>query len=439
MNIRPRSSLPATAFPASTGTSLVRQADAGFILQLLFAFGLAFLTPAFVRQLAFDPVTFEFRPSLVFQLVNTFCGVFGVVMVATSRDVSQTLRRSWPILTLVGLAFLSGLWSIDFRATFRASTVLLFTTLFSVALAGRLSPASRIRLVIRTLVVLCGLSIVWIVLYPDEAIHQMTDPFQWQHAGLWRGVFSHKQGLGVVAGLTFGLMVFYGSIAFTWSIFRYAALACCISCLYGTQSFTGILTAVIFPIILYILYKIVHLPHVERRNGLIIFTIFLSLFYICFHFELFNFLLPTFGKSSDLTGRAGNWPWVLASLRNSGAALLGGGYASNFDEIVAPEISIDNGYIEVLVAFGYLGGAVIFAVYAWVLWNGAKLILLAEPAKAAIQIFPLGVMLIELFINISEATFMTKSIHTVLIVTSIYQIVSDRPKAAGSRPTYRRT
>jgi exopolysaccharide production protein ExoQ len=293
----------------------------------------------------------------------------------------------------------------------------------------------------------CLLSIILVVLFPEQAIHQASDANQSQHAGLWRGVFSHKQALGVISGLTTGLLLFYGSLAFSSPIFRFGALGVTIACLGGTQSATGLLTAAVLTISLYTTFAISRLPLQTRKVAMNGVLGLIGLFYVCFHFGLFDLAIPLLGKSTDLTGRTDVWPWIISNIRNSGSALLGGGYGSGWEEIVAPSLSIDNGYIELLVSFGYLGTIVVLAIYARVLWGGRRLILSAGPDDAAIHVLPFNIMLIELFINITEANFMTKSINTVFVVVAMYQITRyegiarrrsvrmRRPAVGDRRPT----
>jgi exopolysaccharide production protein ExoQ len=396
----------------------------GVLMQLGFAMGLIVLMPAFVMQLAFDPVSMQFTSSRILQFAILFCGIYGPAMILTSREITNTVLRCRPLLLQIGFAFLSILWSYNPDTTFRASYVFLSTCLFGVAVAGRLSPFGALELIIRTLAFACLLSIIWVIFFPQQAVHQATDTFQFQHAGLWRGIFSHKQGLGVIAGITTGLLLFYGSMVFPSPIVRFGAISCSVSCVIGTQSATGLVTSIVVPTIFYITNWIALSPPPVRKRLFAILVAAISGLYGCFYIGLLDFVMPLLGKSTDLTGRTDMWPWVLDNIRNSGSATLGGGFASGWAGIVAPSISIDNGYIDLLVCFGYFGGAIIAGVYGWVLWVGSKLIFSARPQTAAIQIFPFSIMLVELFINITETSFMTKSINTILIVVAMYQITS---------------
>jgi O-antigen ligase len=430
----------AFASTASTASTNATRTGRNVLIRLGFIFGLIFLTPAFVMQLAFDQVNFQFTSSRALQAANIFCTLYGIAMIATSAQSLDVVRRCRPALYLVAVALLSSFWSFDPASTFRGSYVLLTTTLFALAMASRLSPTACIQTIVQALVLICVLSIVWVFLFPQDAVHQATDRIQFQHAGLWRGVMSHKQGLGVISGLATGFLLFYGSTVFSSPIITLAALASGLACLFGSGSVTGLITAMLLSAMLYITYWIALSPPQARKGGLAVLVGTIAVAYGGFHFGLLDFVMPLFGKSTDLTGRAGEWPWVVTNI-NSNGALLGGGFSSGWEAFWAPTISIDNGYIEMLGSFGYIGAALVLSVYVWALGAGFKLMTSAKRA-AHIAVFPFNVMFIELFLNVTEASFMTKSINTILICAAMCHITMWRnvgtARTAGARQPKRR-
>jgi len=429
-----------THFSATSLATSDHPTEPNVLVRLLFAIGMMIIMPMFVLQLAADPVTLQFTNSRVLQFGNLLTAVLSFAMIAWSRQAGKTAMSCWPLFVLLLLAYLSSLWSYDVASTIRGSNTFLIASLLGVAIASRLSPVSCIRLIVRTLSFACLLSIIWVILFPQEGVHQATDAYQFQHAGLWRGVFSHKQGLGVVAGLTTGLLTSYGSIAFRSPLVRIAAFVCGISCLVGSGSATGLLISIILPAILYVSCWIGTRPPATRSGTMTTLMIVIGTAYALFHVGALDFVMPLLGKSEDLTGRADFWPWVMSNIRNSGP-ILGGGFASGWETVVAPSMSIDNGYIQLLVGFGYLGAAVVLAMYVRTLLAAIRLVVADRPESVAIRAFPFGVMFIELFLNITEATFMTKSIHTVLIAVAICQIarqdkIQARVATTKARPAF---
>jgi hypothetical protein len=403
-----------TAHTAGSRVARRRSSESG-ALRLCFALGLFFQMPSFVLQMSEDPVLLR-----VLQLGNFLCFILGAIVILSSPNPKKILFADPAPMLMVGVGLLSSLWSLNPSSTYRAVYILLGTTLFSLAMCVRLSPASCVQLIIRMMSFVCLLSAICAVFFPNTGVHPPTDHVQ-EHIGLWRGVFSHKQGLGVVSGLTAGLLMFYGSLAFPLVIIRIGALGAAFACLIGSQSVTGLLIALTSTTFLYTTYGLTRSSGATRRTALRGFIALLVVFYLAFHFDLLNFVMPLLGKSEDLTGRADFWPYVIGNLRET-APLVGGGFAGGLEEDVAPGMSIDNGFIVELVDFGYLGGAVILAAYARSLWGSVKVILSARPEEAAIRVFPLNVMLIELIIGISETNFMSKSINWVIVIVSMYQV-----------------
>jgi exopolysaccharide production protein ExoQ len=413
---------------------------AGIAVRLLFAIGLVFLFPAFVYQLAFDHVSFTFTGSAVLQLANLGCGIFAVAMILTSRPAMELATRAWPMFALVALALVSTAWSYDRPSTLRASNVLLLTTLFGLALAARLPGLDGLRLVIRTMVLGCVLSIVWVFAFPEIAVHQATDLAQWIHAGLWRGIFTHKQGLGVFAGLLTGFLLFYGSLIFSSVVLRAGAVACSVACLVGTQSTTGCLTAIVSTVMFYATYSITRFSPEVRRIKFKVLILSVTVVAIAFQLGVLDFVPRLFGKSTNLTGRADAWPVIIANFQSSGMAVLGAGFSTAFASNLS-EWAVDNGFIDKFIEFGYLGSPVVFGVYLWILVAGGRLIIRTPSETAATNIFPFCLMFVLLFVNISESNFMMRHLSTVLIVMAAAMVVQARasaPAPALARPAGRR-
>jgi O-antigen ligase len=405
--------MPPVSAAARRRVAQKRSPDAGIGLWLFFAVGLMFQMPSFVLVLSQGA-----SGSVILQLASLITLIVSATLVLGAPDRKQILRTGAIPMAFVGIAFLSTLWSFNRANTFRSSIVLLASTLFTLAICSRLSPKACIALIIRMMSMACLLSLIWAVFFPETGVHHADDLIQSQHAGLWRGIFSHKQGLGVVSGLTTGLLLFYGSLAFPM-IVRLAALGVALACVLGSGSITGLLVSILTAGLSYLSYWIACGSRQQRRAGIWAFIGLLVLAYLAFHFNLVNFIMPLLGKSADLSGRADCWPMVVENLRNT-APILGGGYVGGLD--VAPNCSIDNGFIFELVDFGYVGGLVLVALVARSLIGAVKMVLSARPADALLWVFPLNALLIQLFIGISETYFLSKSISWVLVLVSMYQV-----------------
>jgi exopolysaccharide production protein ExoQ len=397
-------------------------------VKFLLAIGLLFLLPAFVPQLAFDPTMGQGTGSVVLQAAALYNILLACTVILSSRETRNDATRCKPLIAFLALPLLSTLWSMNWHATLQASFIFTTAILFGVAMVGRLSMKGSLRLATQVMSLACFLSVVWVVADPQIAVHQESDLVQNVHAGLWRGIFSHKQALGLIAGLTTGMILFYGPLVFPNIALRFVALGCSLACLIGSGSVTGLLTVVACLLIFQLMYRISLAKPAGRKAGLRLFFVVLGMFYLLFHYQLLNFLMPMLGKSEDLTGRASFWPYVLSNINNSSLALIGGGLAGGWEDTVAPSMSVDNGYIDLLISVGYLGAGVVLAVHGWIFWRGTQLVLAASGDNNKVDIFPTCYMIILLFINISEPTFMSRNIYTVLTGCALYQVASQRRK-----------
>jgi len=394
-------------------------------LRLVMATFLVFDFPAFTIQLAMDIPTGRWVGSPIMQLVTISSELFAFAFLLSSRSIRSLVFQSWPVWGLVAIAFVSMIWSRNPAATLHTANTYMTTALFGLVLVGLLPKFQSIRFVVRTMVLGCVLSILWASIFPEVGIHQLTDAYQTVHAGLWRGVFSHKQGLGLFAGLTTGFLLFYRTSIFPAPVLA-IAIVCSLTCLIGTQSATGIVTTVITPAFLYVANFITQLPNSLRKAVLLKFAIGFVAIGVAYKAGLLNYIIvQILGKSTDLTGRADIWPIILENFYNSGASLLGGGFGAGIASDLS-EWNVDNGYLDKFVEFGYVSSPIVFGVFAWILWAGIRLILSTPREDARANIFPFAIWCVILIVNITESNFMTKCLSTVLTSIAVGLIFQHR-------------
>jgi exopolysaccharide production protein ExoQ len=341
-------------------------------------------------------------------------GVLAFCLIATSRNATAVANRCWPLFVMCGLAMLSAFWSVDPSVTFRRSLQLLFACLLGVAIVGRLGCVEAIRLVIRAMSFACVLCLVWVVLYPSVAIHQATDAAQTVHAGLWRGAFSHKVNYSMFAGLTLGLLLFYGRRSFQTPALFLISVASAIAGLVGSGSATGIVIAFVFLTLLHLInVNAARALQLRRKlvRGLVAFLIF---WIVLMTSGALNDLAVVMGRSSDLTGRSTYWPFVMSFL-HQGNLLLGYGYAAGYKfvgRMIADDAQLalgeaHNGYIEMLVAFGYAGGLAIIGLHLLLFQQAVQLLLKVPKGVSKVGSFPLALTTILLMTSYIESTILT--------------------------------
>jgi O-antigen ligase len=249
---------------------------------------------------------------------------------------------------------------------------------------------------------------------PEIGVHQATDTIQSVHAGYWRGVMAHKITLGIFAGGTLSLLIFHGRTAFRWTWVLFAASA--LACLINTNSMTayagfGLLT-----------FLLAALRISKRQIGAIRLIVLFGLL-IVFATAMggLDWLGVLFDKSTDLTGRADMWPFISAvSASNLVGRVIGYGYVAGMKVFVAPTVGpfvggtpsdAHNGYLEVLVAFGYLGAVAVLFIHLWLFLACRRLVLNPKEGFEKLSAIPISLFITGALLNYSESLLMSYASH----------------------------
>lgn len=129
--------------------------------------------------------------------------IFALASFANPRVVGALFSPSF--LLLLGFLLLSVFNAIDPESAMRAAsfTLIGILTMATILAVPRDADAFSTVIAVAGLFVI-GLSFVGLIVFPNEAMHG-GDSIEPEHAGLWRGVFSHKNIAGpVMACLSFG-------------------------------------------------------------------------------------------------------------------------------------------------------------------------------------------------------------------------------------------
>lgn len=399
------------------------------LVEAFFFIGFLIAGGGFVLQIGgteTNQVELAAASSMLSQIVLAGFYLVAAVLFINSGRAGEIFKRTWPVLLLPALAIVSVLWSPDPYLTFRRSAAFLGTVLFGLSLASRFTMAGAVTLIIRALSLSMLLSLLLVIALPSQGVHQLTDAaaFQPEHAGLWRGIFAHKNILGGLSGLTAALLMAYGRIAFS-PIVRYCALALSIVCLVGAHSGDGFAIAVFLTIMLLLLLLLERLaPHLRLVAATFLLVLFILL--AGFWDEIFKVLLSALGKSSDLSGRTVFWSYLLEFL-NENLPLYGYGYFAGFSLTVAPTISdlsghqfdtfgsAHNGYLEALVAFGYIGLIIMCGVLILLAWRAIRLAIFEDRFHTGLNGLPLSIIGLLVGYNMVESVLLSPNTVWVIL------------------------
>ncbi|ESW70304.1 MULTISPECIES: O-antigen ligase [unclassified Mesorhizobium] len=134
--------------------------------------------------------------------------IFSLLTFADPKVVRSLLSPSW--ILMLGFFMLSVIDATDPSSAMRAAffTLLGVLTIATVLVLPR-DADSFSKVIIFCAIVVIGLSYVGLIVFPHEALHT-ADSQEPEHAGLWRGVFAHKNIAGpIMACFSFaGLYLF---------------------------------------------------------------------------------------------------------------------------------------------------------------------------------------------------------------------------------------
>lgn len=387
---------------------------AGFHVFLIFNYG-AFGVTASVLGM---------RP--VLQLIYVLGGLFAAGLIASSPKARDLLGRCWQLQVVCLLALVSAAWSVDLLLSLKASFTLIATLLLGIALVGRLGSKESLRLFIRSMSLACLLSVVWGLAIPDWGTHQATDKYQAVHAGLWRGIFTHKVNLGIFAGLTTGLLLFYGWRVFSNPLSYMIALVSAGGCILGSGSASGLATFSLLTSLLFVSQWMAIKRATTRRPWLRLASISTLLIIAIIYSGFLDAFAIFLGKSSDMTGRTDYWPYVINYV-NDTSPLLGFGYgqytyvgeAIEFSSgVYLPEAH--NGLIDMFVAFGYVGALLVAVIFVHLVWRSAYLLMRSPVIAAKLGVFPFSFFVTMLFVSYAESVVLdSRGVWTVLLSIAV--------------------
>ncbi|MGH7095718.1 MAG: O-antigen ligase family protein, partial [Stellaceae bacterium] len=239
--------------------------------------------------------------STAFALLAVF---LGIALLARWQQTLRLLRLGWPVMVLIGLAFLSAFWAEVPILVIRRSGTVTLTSLFGIYLVGRYEFGELVAMLVKIYALAMLASLVMIVTFPSLAIGHNED-----YIDAWRGAFTDKNTLGLSAAITMIVSVYAFHRRFGSRWLSVAALAMGVVAFMLANSKTPLvdLVAAVYCGVLVVMLR--------RRNGFGLITAFVFAVLGLAAIGLFTVdpagILEALGRNPTLTDRAKIWHYVI--------------------------------------------------------------------------------------------------------------------------------
>jgi exopolysaccharide production protein ExoQ len=339
------------------------------------------------------------------------------------------------VLALIGMTLFSAAWSLSPEDTLRRVFGLVGTTLFGLYLADRFPAFSLMRLLSMALIVAMGLSVLTGVLLPDYG----TMPYDGGSA--WRGVFSHKNSLGLAMLLAIVVFVCSSRWDRARRPFYWAATVAALGLLYQTRSFTPVLVAmIVLPV--FSLLELNRRPSVFVRAAAVLAGLCVVIALLLLVMGLEGFFASA-GKDFTLTGRTVIWTLVWSFIQDR--FWLGYGYqsfwlkgtnstaGSVWDHIEWEFQEAHNGYLEVWLGLGAVGMMLFILLLVRSFGSAFEQYRMSRLPDSS---WPLTFLVLFLLINVTESHILIQNdVMWVLYVCTVLSVWKWRQSVVPIRKT----
>ena len=319
-------------------------------------------------------------------------------------------------LILLILILFSVLWSADMSSSLTYIRGLIRTYLLAIYLAMRYTLKEQMRFIAFALGTTAVLSIIFPIVPSFGGIH--TAP---ELAGMWSGIFGHKNELGLMMAWTAGIFL---HLALSESRFRWLRLTLfgLSICLILLSRSTTSLMIVLTMICLLPLYKLSKNNNYKLQIIMISFVLMLLVSGSILILGNAESIVGASGKDLTFSGRTDLWEPVLHEILER--PLFGYGYAGFWESPLASNLRLThewasnahNGFLEIMLDLG-IGGFIVFAV-GFIRFFVMALNRVVLMAKKPEDYWPMQMLLIIIIVNISEARLLTPSWNWLMYLTT---------------------
>ena len=384
--------------------------------------------------------------SIEFRLTHfVFYGAFLVALMQMPGLVGQTLRKVPLLVSVLALPMVSALWSISPGDTFQRSIAVTGSSLFGVYLACRVRPLEAFRLIGVAATVSAILSVVLIALVPSVGLMS-----EGEYVNVWSGAHLHKNGLGQMTAL--GAIICL-VVMMTDGVRRTPLLALGLVLnlllLAGSRSLTSQVVFVTGVGLLFTMGRFVRFIADYALITVPLAMIGLSFILFGLSADTLGDLLASAGKDATMSSRVPLWNLLGGFME--GHWWLGHGYevfwsdASYAVRVIEGKLHFrpyysHNGYLEIWLAFGFVGLAMIAGLIATLAVRTLRG--LYHDARDPLLLLSFVYTLMFLLQNTAEATILQRNnmswtLCVMLYIAVVRAVARDRRQVGVTAATKR--
>ncbi|MDZ7964893.1 MAG: O-antigen ligase family protein [Nostoc sp. DedSLP03] len=340
-----------------------------------------------------------------------------ILLILRWKTTLYFLKKDFWLFSLILLSAVSILWSFEPSTTLKNSFSLINSSLFGLYFASRYSLKQQLHLLAWNFAIIIILSFIFAIALPKYGIQSDLD------GSKWRGVFTHKNGLGarmVTSSMTFFILG-YQTQRRSW--FFWAAFSLSIILLRLSASGSSLVNLLII-ILAFFIFQIWRWSYQFIVPTLIMMATISQSLYFWFSNNP-DILFGAIGKDATLTGRTQLWPLVIDKIWKH--PWLGYGYGGFWQGWNGESADIwlaagwtpnhpHNGYLALCLDLGLLGLGVFFFGFWRSYLQGFACV---RSSKTAFDIWPLIHMTFILLSSLTESNLLeSNSLTWILYVAA---------------------
>ncbi len=338
------------------------------------------------------------------------------------RKTWQTLRQDYWIFLLILVAAISFIWSFEKANTLKDILTITGSSLFGLYFASRYTLKQQLELMSWTYGIVIVLSFIFAIAVPKLGIMGAA------HQGKWRGIFSHKNGLGqamVYSFLSFLFMVYQSK---RYKPLMLLGMSLSIILLLLSASTSSMFNLLILVIVFYVMY-IVRLPYLLMIPVIALIVTVGETFYL-WSIDNSGAIFNSVGKDATLTGRTDLWqlttdmiwkqPWIGYGFGGFWQGLNGAESGYILRAVTWSPSHPHNGYLQLLLDLGILGFSIFWIGLFMSTIRGLKLI---RSTTAIAALWPV-VHIVQLLITSTTETqlFASNNVGWILYVAVAFSL-----------------